>query len=64
MSATVNTYYEGLLLIKIIFLIKIQLFISTEQQPIATPDVADLEKHYIDAKAYILSATTKDGTNL
>ena len=30
-----------------------------------TPDPShDLEKHYVDAKAFILSATTKDGSNL
>jgi hypothetical protein len=36
-----------------------------DQQPTSgTPDNIDLEKHYVDAKAFILSATTKDGFNL
>lgn len=35
-----------------------------QQQSIPSPDSGDLEKHFIDAKAFILSATTKDGTNL
>ena len=36
-----------------------------QQQTSGTPDIGnELEKHYIDAKAYILSTTTKDGVNL
>ena len=35
-----------------------------QQRPMGSPDGDDLEKHYVDAKAYILSATTKDGANL
>ncbi len=39
--------------------------IDQQKQPsTGTPDNNDLEKHYIDAKAFILSATTKDGSNL
>ncbi|CAF4750082.1 unnamed protein product, partial [Rotaria socialis] len=39
-------------------------FNGDQQQSSSSPDVGDLEKHYIDAKAFILSATTKDGINL
>lgn len=37
-----------------------------QQRASATPDnnTNDLEKHYVDAKAFVLAATTKDGTNL
>jgi hypothetical protein len=35
-----------------------------QQQTSGSPDVGDSEKNYIDAKAFILSATTKDGVNL
>ncbi len=35
-----------------------------QQQPIGSPDSGDVEKNYVDAKAYILSTTTKDGLNL
>ena len=40
------------------------MYLIDQQQTSGTPDVNDLEKHYIDAKAFILSATTKDGSNL
>jgi hypothetical protein len=40
------------------------LYLIDQQPPSGTPDNIDLEKNYIDAKAFILSATTKDGSNL
>ncbi|CAF3759119.1 unnamed protein product [Adineta steineri] len=42
----------------------INTFFEDQQQSVGTPDINDLEKHYVDAKAYILSTTTKDGLNL
>jgi hypothetical protein len=35
-----------------------------QQPPSGSLDGGDVEKDYVDAKAYILSATTKDGINL
>lgn len=35
-----------------------------ERATAETPDSATLEKNFIDAKAFILAATTKDGANL
>ncbi|CAF1600515.1 unnamed protein product, partial [Adineta ricciae] len=43
----------------------INTYFGDQQQTNGTPDIGnELEKHYIDAKAYILSTTTKDGVNL
>ncbi|UJR09249.1 hypothetical protein I4U23_013495 [Adineta vaga] len=43
----------------------INTYFEDQQQPIGTPDIGnDVEKNYIDAKAFILSTTTKDGVNL
>lgn len=63
MSTTLNAYYEGL--IDLLHSLNI-IFSSVDQHGSSeTPDHAnDVEKHYIDAKAFILSATTKDGSNL
>jgi len=35
-----------------------------QRQHIGSSDVGDMEKHFNDAKSYILSTTTKDGVNL
>ena len=34
------------------------------RQPLRTPDHGDLDKQFMDAKSFILSATTKNGVNL
>ncbi len=67
MSTTLNTYYEGLIQIQVYIKKKIfyHIYLYIDPQPSSgTPDNNDLEKHYVDAKAFILSATTKDGSNL
>jgi len=39
--------------------------ISIDQgQRIGSADGGDMDKHFSDAKSYILSTTTKDGVNL
>jgi hypothetical protein len=65
MSTTINTYYEGLISSQVDIKNEFVFLHPIDQQPNSgTPDNNDLEKHYVDAKAFILSATTKDGSNL
>lgn len=42
----------------------INIFRIDQRQRIASPDGGDMEKHFSDAKSYVLSATTKNGVNL
>jgi hypothetical protein len=39
-------------------------FCIDQRQRIASPDGGDMEKHFSDAKSYIVSSTTKEGVNL
>ncbi len=35
-----------------------------QKHQIGSPDSGDMDKHFTDAKSYILSTTSKDGVNL
>jgi hypothetical protein len=64
-----NEYYNEYILWRFDFnqnfLCEILCYIDQQQPSTGSPDnINDLEKNYVDAKAYILSATTKDGANL